>query len=79
MWLLGKKSAAKKKKAAKTVAPTPAERALRHSRKTDTSKAMHVLEDSELNIAAEDESGFDPYNSGVFDRSKIWQDKRHRD
>jgi len=78
MWLLGKKSAAKKK-AVKTVAPTPAERALRHSRKAETSKVMQALEDPELSMAAEEESGFDPYNSGVFDRSKIWQDKRHRD
>ncbi|MDH3841019.1 MAG: hypothetical protein OES35_08865 [Chromatiales bacterium] len=55
------------------------DRALRHSRKAEASKVMDALEDPELNIAAEEESGFDPYNSGVFDRSKIWQDKRTRD
>jgi|SRR5210317_350584 len=78
MWLLGKKSAAKRK-AAKTAVPSPADRALRHSRKAEASKVMDALENPELNIAAEEESGFDPYNSGVFDRSKIWQDKRTRD
>ena len=52
---------------------------MRHSRKSDASKVMSVLEDPEMSIAAEEETGFDPYNSGVFDRSKIWQDKRNRD
>jgi hypothetical protein len=78
MWLLKKKSAAKKQPVKKP-SSTPAERALRHSRTADASKVMSVLEDPEMSIAAEEETGFDPYNSGVFDRSKIWQGKRNRD
>ncbi len=78
MWLLRRKSAAKKK-SSKQADVTPAQRAMRHSRKSDASKVMSVLEDPQMSIAAEEETGFDPYNSGVFDRSKIWQDKRNRD
>lgn len=78
MWLLKKKSAAKKQPV-KKLSTTPAERALKHSRTADASKVMSVLEDPEMSIAAEEETGFDPYNSGVFDRSKIWQGKRDRD
>jgi hypothetical protein len=78
MWLLKKKSAAKKQPVKKP-SSTPTERALQHSRTADASKVMSVLEDPEMSIAAEEETGFDPYNSGVFDRSKIWQGKRNRD
>jgi hypothetical protein len=77
MWLLRKKTAGKKQAATKGKAPTPSERALRHSRRPDAAKVLEALEHPELGLEPEEE-GFDPYNSGVFDRSKIWEDYKKR-
>lgn len=42
-------------------------------------KVLKTLENTELSIDNTQEDGFDPYNSGVFDRSKIWESWQRRE
>lgn len=77
MWPLKRKKP--KTTAAKTVAGVtkPAERV---SRKAEAAKVLSVLDAPELGL--EDDkaaAGFDPYDTGVFDRSKIWESWQNQD
>ena len=42
-------------------------------RELDSSDILEILDNPSLNIAADDDADFDPYNTGRFDVSKSWQ------
>ncbi len=52
----------------------------RVSRKAEAVKVLNVLDAPELGLEAEKSTaGFDPYDTGVFDRSKIWENWQNQD
>lgn len=48
--------------------------------KVETAKVMSVLDAPELRLEEDKaKGGFDPYDTGVFDRSKIWESWQNQD
>lgn len=77
MWPLKRKkpktTAQDKPEAAVTPAP-------RVSRKAEAVKVLNVLDAPELGLEDDKSAGgFDPYDTGVFDRSKIWEKWQNQD
>lgn len=79
MWLKRKKAKEKRQAKAKAEAKSPAVRHLEHSDKAEAARVLRTLEDPELSMDLESTDGCDPYNSGVFDRSKIWESWERQD
>ncbi|MCW8844778.1 MAG: hypothetical protein OQK99_02995 [Gammaproteobacteria bacterium] len=76
MWPLNRKKA-KPGKSSEPVVPKEPPRA---SRKAEAVKVLEVLDAPELSIADnEAKQGFDPYDTGVFDRSKLWESWQNQD
>lgn len=76
MWLFKRK----KPKAIAEAKPMEAKPAPRVSRKAETVKVMSVLDAPELGLEDDkSKDGFDPYDTGVFDRSKIWESWQNQD
>ena len=52
----------------------------RASRKAEAVKVLNVLDAPELGLEDDKSAaGFDPYDTGVFDRSKIWENWQNQD
>jgi hypothetical protein len=77
MWLLKRK---KPKTTAQTKPAAAVKPAPRVSRKAEAVKVLNVLDAPGLGLE-EDKSagGFDPYDTGVFDRSKLWESWQNQD
>lgn len=70
----------KRKKAKTPAKPAPRARAPQPAaRKPEADEVLKTLDTAELSIDGAQEEGFDPYNSGIFDRSKIWESWQRRE
>lgn len=77
MWLLKRK---KPKTATPAKVATVAKPEPRVSRKAEAVKVLSVLDAPELGLEEDNsKAGFDPYDTGVFDRSKIWESWQNQD
>jgi len=77
MWPLKRK---KPKISAPNNVATSVQPAPRVSRKAETVKILNAFDAPELGLE-EDKAptGFDPYDTGVFDRSKLWESWQNQD
>jgi len=76
MWPLNRKKA-KSDVPSKPSAPKEPPRA---SRTAEAAKVLQVLDAPGLSIEGDGvKEGFDPYDTGVFDRSKLWESWQNQD
>ena len=76
MWPLFRKKA----KSAAPSKPAVAVEVPRASRKAEAVKVLKLLDAPELSVDDNNaKQGFDPYDTGVFDRSKLWESWQNQD
>jgi hypothetical protein len=79
MWPFTRKKARAAPKASRPVAPVVKE-AAQASRKADAAKVLDLLDAPELSVDGDSNAeGFNPYDTGVFDRGKLWENWRNQD
>lgn len=76
MWPFARKKAQPAASSKQPIAVEPP----RVSRKAEAVKVLNVLDAPELKVEDNNaKQGFDPYDTGVFDRGKLWESWQNQD